>query len=387
MARFYYGSNVFTKAIERLVWLYQNTEPVLAFSAGKDSGVLLELAIIAARKVGKLPVRVAMRDEEIMYPGTYEYAERCLQRPEIDLKWFIAGQPIVNPFDREMPYWWVFDDRVPNLWVRPRPSWAIKKQQLNIEALIAYKDWGLDTSTDLVSMVGLRVQESAKRAMGATSLSKNEVPFVSGRYKSPAGEDPYSRNAWPIYDWTDSDVWLAIKEMNWDYNRAYDTMLRMGVKKRQMRIGPPTLNGAAIEALTWASRAWPDWWDRVCARIPGIRSAGKFGVIAMQPIRRLGESWETAYKRLCITEAPKWIAERAEIVMNGVLRTHAAHSTTKFPEVAPCEKCSMLPTWKRLTNVMYNGDAFALDTSAYLSAMSPKAFRPDAMEWNGRPSW
>src|SRR5688572_16949050 len=68
------STNVYDAALQRLVDAYKEGHRlVVAFSAGKDSTAVLEMAIQAARITGNLPVEAWMRDEEIMYPGTYEY--------------------------------------------------------------------------------------------------------------------------------------------------------------------------------------------------------------------------------------------------------------------------------------------------------------------------
>ena len=92
------GRDVFDEAYERLRELYADGHTVVvAFSAGKDSGVCLELAIMAARDTGRLPVHVSMRDEEIMLPGTFEYAERTAVRPEVDFADVAGRLPAVSP--------------------------------------------------------------------------------------------------------------------------------------------------------------------------------------------------------------------------------------------------------------------------------------------------
>lgn len=104
MPKLHTGENVFQAALNRLASLFEaGHRVVVSFSAGKDSGVCLELALMVAREYGALPLSVVMRDEEIMFPGTFEYADRVAQRPEVDFHWVVANQPIINVFSREEP--------------------------------------------------------------------------------------------------------------------------------------------------------------------------------------------------------------------------------------------------------------------------------------------
>jgi predicted phosphoadenosine phosphosulfate sulfurtransferase len=197
------------------------------------------------------------------------------------------------------------------------------------------------------------------------------------------------RSVWPVYDWKDSDVWRAIAEQKWDYNRAYDVLYKLGLKHSRLRIAPIALNSAAAEALPYAARAWPRWFDKVCDRLPGIRQAAQFGIRVAQPFRRQGESWEECFKRECIERAPaEWIRERAEATMRAMLQAHSVHSVdVPFPERVPCYNChGNLGSWKNLASAMYNGDPFAMK-SPCLTYMEPEFFRPGAGKWGGAPSF
>ena len=98
------------------------------------------------------------------------------------------------------------------------------------------------------------------------------------------------RAAYPIYDWTETDVWTFMKQANIRYNRAYDVMVRLNVKPGLRRIGPITMNTGSIQALTWAPKVWPEWAERVYERIPGTRNVARYGVSAVTPHRKPGET-------------------------------------------------------------------------------------------------
>jgi len=364
------GNDVFSMSLKRLVEAYETgARIVVAVSGGKDSTVCVELAIMAAELTGRLPVEASFRDEEICYPGTAEYLERLHDRDEVELTWLVANQPVTNAFDRAMPYWWVFDPLVdPNDWVRQPPPYAQHTNELDIANMITKWNYPVDDGQELIVVIGIRTNESKGRLMGLHSMGGHET-----------GTSKYSgaRNMWPIYDWTDPDVWLAFKRYGWDYNTAYDVMHRMGTKRSELRIGPPTMNGAGADNLRKVGAlAWPEWFDRVCHRLPTVRTFAKFGSAAIMPQRRAGETWEQAYQRINIDEAPDWIAERADIQRERTLALHRHHSLVPFPQREPCTGCSVITCWMTLTNIMYNGDVFG--NYATMGPVDPEFFRPGA---------
>ena len=155
------GADVFTMAYDRLYRLYADGHRVLvSVSGGKDSTVIMELAIMAARDAGRLPVEVATRDEEIMLPGTFEYLERVAERTdEVSFHHVIQAQPCLNLFSRSDPYWWTFDDRVePDAWVRKPPSYAYQVPELEISHLA--------TAARFPAEPGGRGQRLRRRARG-----------------------------------------------------------------------------------------------------------------------------------------------------------------------------------------------------------------------------
>lgn len=373
------GMNVFDAAVLRMVEQYQaGHRIVVSLSGGKDSTCCLEVCVLAAAQTGRLPVEAVIRDEEILYPGSYEYVDRIWQRPDVDLHHLVAHQPIINAFNREQPYWWVFDPLLdPSDWVRQPPPYAEYITDLNIEAMTTMERFPVEPGQRLVSVVGLRVQESRGRMYGL---------FSAGGHVTKPHPLTGAVGVRPIYDWTDADIWLAIHKFGWDYNTAYDTMHRLGIPRHKLRIGPPSMNGAAIAAMQKAASAWPHWWDKVCRRLPGMRSAAQFGLRVVTPVRRTGESWRDTYQRECIDNAPAWIADRSREARRRLLTAHAHHSSAPFPEVEACRTCiGNAGSWKTLCKAMYCGDPFVMRVHPYLPYVEPEFFRPGAGRWNGHP--
>lgn len=378
------GTTVLEAAVDRMRRLYgAGHRIVVSFSAGKDSGICLEVCRLAAEAEGCLPIEAIMRDEEIMLPGTFEYAERVAARPEVRFHWIYANQPIINVFNRFHPYWWVFDPELrPEQWVRRPPEHAYKVEDKNIAAMTTPERFPPEEGRTLYAVIGLRVQESTRR--------RYAVHSSKGYLTKPNKQGV--RNCRPVYDWTEGDVWKATKDHGWDYNSAYDVMYRTRVPARIRRIAPPSMTAPSLELLRIVAHCWPDWWHRVCERLPGMRIAVQYGKHAVQPIRQVGESWEQCFERTCLGEdIPEWIRERAAYVRYRMLSGHHCHSSTPFPEVKPCHQCqggTSLASWKVLAYTLYNGDPFCLKTDSMgLPYMEPEFFRAGSGTWGGKPTW
>ena len=379
MARRHLDYNVFEAAVARMVPLYRKGHRVIvSFSSGKDSTVCLEVCRIAAELTNRLPVEVMMRDEEILFPGSFEYAERVMRRPDVVFHWLVAHQPIVNVANRANPYYWVFDPELkPEQWMRPMPPWAVEIPNKNILDLVTVARFPPPPGKKLYNVIGLRASES---------LARNLAIHSQKGYLTAPGKNG-DIGARPIYDWGDGDVWKAIADNGWDYNRAYDAFMRMGMKKRDLRIAPVAMIAKSWRQLQMASKIWPRWYDRLSERLPGVRQVAMFGLRALQPLHRPNESWQETFYRECINEAPQWIAQRATLAMKTRLRAHAAHSSEPFPDVHPCHNCGVQPaSWKELAIYLYQGDPFSLRNPG-LPYVEPEFFRPGSGTWGGKPTW
>lgn len=372
------GVNVFDAAVDRMYEIYKaGHRVVISYSGGKDSTCTLEICLIAAQMAGRLPVEVQFRDEEVSFPGTFEFLVATARRPDVQFHWFICPQlPSINIFNRAEPYFWVYDDRLkPSQWMQEPPPFAEVSKFINIEKQVNPIAFPPAPGKKLFACIGLRVAESRGRLYGLFSSG--------GHITKPNALGVCSVR--PIYDWSTADVWKAIHDNHWNYNPAYDVLFRMAkhadLKADDIRIAPPTLNGESLRLVTVACKAWPRWFDKLCERLPGVRTAAQFGSRSVQPNRHLGESWRDCFHRECIETAPSWIAARATKARDNLVGTHGRHSTVPFPEVAPCFQCqSGVGSWKKLAHTMYCGDPFSHKIQS-LDYVAPSFFRPGAPDW------
>lgn len=363
-------ADVFQAGLQRTREIYQsNNRVIVAFSGGKDSGVLLELARIASKEIRNQPVEVFVLDDEIMYPGTFEYQERIAQQPDISMNWLYACEPMPCVWNRESPYWWVFDWTLdPEQWVRKPPSFSKRIIDIDLYSMVNPINFPPPVGEKLMILIGNRASESRVRLMSIHSSQSfitkpNKVAF--GSYK-----------VYPIYDWRTPDIWRAISTHRWDYNTAYDVLNKMGLPMEKQRIAPPTMAYFGMNSLAIAAAAWPQWYDRVNTRLPGAKTVAKFGMRAVQPLRRSSESWEDCFQRECVDNSPKWISSRSEQARTYLLSQHANHASTPFPEVTPCKICGTdYGSWQALAEHAFTGDPYSLKLH-FLPYVQPATFRP-----------
>jgi len=328
----------------------------------------------------KKNINVVLRDEEIMFPGTYEYAERIAKREGVNFYWIVANQPIVNIFDRVNPYFWVFDPLAKDKWVREPYKDTIYIGELNITEITAKKRFGYPKDVIMYNCIGIRTSESMRRKLAIRSSK--------GYLCKPDSENVIKSR--PIYDWCDGDIWKFHKDFKLDYNEAYDTMYRLGIPNTKLRIAPPTMSAMGLINLQGAARAWPRWFDAVCKRLGGVRSAVNFGKRAITPDRRLNETWQECFYRTCVNEAPVWIKERALKMEAWAVTQHNKKSTYPFPHKSNKKGGvnAYFDSYERLTKIMYAGDPFCIKApTSVVGYVEPDYFRADAGKWGGKPSF
>lgn len=281
--------DVLTLALERMRYIYHTFDFVgVSCSGGKDSSIVVNLALEIAREQKRLPVHVYFVDEEVIPPEVDEYMLRLRENPDVDLKWVCV--PLVYYTNSEsQDRWFTWDEQFKHLWLKPKSQFAItevdgydpEKSMMGasqVTSLLMRNEKGR-----IANCVGVRATESLSRYR---SVSRKEHENFLNRttYGDGLGNLAVkNKNFWkayPIYDWGDMDVWTAFASKGYDYCRAYDKMAMAGLSMHEQRIGPPFGSFSARSLWTW-SECWPEYWDRVADRVAGVRTSSMYSKSAI----------------------------------------------------------------------------------------------------------
>lgn len=374
--------NVYEAAIHRMMALYkQGHRIVCSFSGGKDSTVILHICKEAARATGRLPVETVFLDEEIMVPHSWDFVSRISKDPELDFHWIIQGTGYTNVYNRECPFYWAYDFRYEDKWVNPIHDSAYWTGDMGLKRMVNNVRFPPPLGKKLISVTGIRVAES---------LTRRRSISASGSYITKHPDEFGAHKARPIYDWEDGDVWKTILDYKLPFNPVYNLLVQLKIPRRKLRIASPTANLGQLEALMALGRACPQWFSRLCERLPGVRQAALYGESSCRPIRRTGETYQDCVRRyLRDPLTPAWIVSQGEEAIRIATNHHRRHAGegSPFPDSTPCVGCGQLAMWKRIyTNLFIPwsmGDHVTIGPRA--RDFYPEFYHPDIVDLKADP--
>ena len=274
--KIYIDKDVYTSAKERMEYIFDEFENIcVSFSGGKDSGVMLHLAIDEARKRNRR-IGVLFIDLEAWYQNTVEFIERMIKDNEDVLEpyWVCLPMESPNSLSYMEPTWIWWEKEKDSIWVRPMPKhdcvinednnpFNFYKQNMPFEEFIKYFGTWYGKGEKTATLVGIRTDESLNRFRAIAGV---KGMYKEKKYSTKVNDMVY--NFYPIYDWSVEDVWIYNAKFEKDYNKLYDLFYRAGVSIHKMRVDEPFGNEAKA-GLSMFRVIEPKTWSKVVNRVSG----------------------------------------------------------------------------------------------------------------------
>ncbi len=325
---------------------------VVSFSGGKDSTVVLNLALVVAKELKQLPLEVVYIDEEAITSQTIEYVERISNNPDIDFKWYCIPVKHRNACSNNEPWWYPWEPSKKPLWCRDMPENAITTHRRFKPGLTMPQfcdEMYQDFNGNVCFLTGIRAQESLRRRMAV--LRKKSDNYIAHRYGN-------IHIAHPVYDWTSEDVWSGIQKFNWDYNRYYDALDKIpGYHNRFLKqrvsnaFGEEPLRGIGEYQLIDHAL-----WGKMQDRVRGARTALRYSNVGLYTGKVLPpayDKWEDYYEVIMTgyEEPYKSIVQKG---INDSIRLHYKDTNDKIPDSKPHHETGC--SWKFLCDCAIRGD-------------------------------
>ncbi len=374
MKTYNHDKNVYQAAIERYETIFNEFDRIcVSFSNGKDSGVLLNLAIEVARKLDKLPVHVLYIDMEAQYKHAIDYTYRTFDRPEIFPYWVCLPIHLRNAVSQFQPHWLCWDTDKQDAWVRDMP---VHKSVISDESYFPFFQRGMEfeefvplfakwfsQGKKTCSVVGIRSDESLNRYR--TIKSETKITYEGKQWTTKLFRDDDSSqiyNAYPIYDWHVEDIWTANARFSWDYNRVYDLMYMAGVSLHKQRLCQP-YGDDQRQGLYLFKALEPETWAKVVNRVEGANFGNRYTETDKTTLGNYkvnlppGHTYES-YAGFLLETMPPYQAEHYREKINKFLKWWNTEGIEVIPDKADpkMEALRKAPSWRRICKVLLKND-------------------------------
>ncbi len=313
----YLEKDVYEATQERLKFIFDNFENIyVSFSGGKDSGLLLNLVLDYKRR-NKISRKIGVfhQDFEAQYQLTTDYVVRMFENNLRDIEPYWVCLPMGSrcAVSNYQMYWYPWDPDMKNDWVRemPKMPYVINLEnnpldfyQYKMTQEDLYAEFGhwyaKNHKGRTICLLGIRADESLNRYRAYASQRK--AILQNSQWTTRIANNYY--NAYPLYDWSTKDVWVANGKKNFDYNRIYDLFYKAGLTIHQMRVASP-YHESAKESLNLYRVLEPHTWIKVVGRVKGANFGAIYGNTKLLGVGRLtlpeGHTWRSYVKFLLAT--------------------------------------------------------------------------------------
>ncbi len=283
MPKKYLEKNVLDAALERLEIIFNEFDNIyFCVSGGKDSSVMVQLANIVAKKLGK-KFDVLYIDFEAQYKKTIEHIYDLKTLSQIRDFYHIAlPMALRNAVSILQPKWICWEEKSKDIWVRDMPEdsinihncpfeWFREGEEFE-EFILQFAHWYQKKyNTKVACGIGIRTDESINR-FRTIAFQERKITYKDYRWTTKVRIqekhiDVY--NFYPIYDWRVEDIWGAVSKLDLKYNEIYELMYKNGLSIYEQRLcqpyGDDQRNGLdQFKALEY------DTWSKILNRVNGV---------------------------------------------------------------------------------------------------------------------
>lgn len=228
----------------------------------------ITLNLIQQGKINPSQLIVQFIDEEAIFPCIEDTVKKWRKRfllAGAKFEWYCVEVKHFNCFnellnDESFICW---DSTKEDVWVRKPPSFAIREHPLLKLRKDTYQDFLPRVCMDGITMVGVRASESIQR-LKYMSKMKMSGKNITGRYQ-----------IFPIYDWSDKDVWLYLKENNVEIPEIYLFLWQIGMSKKALRVSQ-FFSIDTVRSLVRMNEYYPDLMERIIRREPNAYLAALY---------------------------------------------------------------------------------------------------------------
>lgn len=342
------NQNVYEAALDRIRYLFDEfPNVVVAFSGGKDSTVILNMALKVAEEKNRLPISVVFIDQEAEWQNVINYVEDIMYDKRVIPYWLQIPIKLFNSTSTTEE--WLITWEQGKKWMREQNPISIKENKYDTDRFSKLFDKVIevefnDKKTALLG--GVRAEESPRRALAMTQ----QATYQDITYGKVFNKKLEHYVFYPLYDWSYTDIWKAIHDNNWKYCKIYDYMYQYGYSILDMRVSN-LHHETAFKQLFFLQEIEADTWVKLTDRIKGINTAGqmKGEAFRIKEIPYMFSSWveyrnylcdnlisdETIkekfykyFKKIDATYKHKWIMDRANKVCVNAILSNDYHSTT-----------------------------------------------------------
>jgi predicted phosphoadenosine phosphosulfate sulfurtransferase len=255
----------------RIINAFSNKKKVyVSFSGGKDSLCLLDLVLKLATRgeIDASRMIVEFIDEEAIFD--------CIEQTVLSWrkKVLLAGGSF-NWFCLEVKHFCCFnlleedesficwDSSKKAVWIRTPPVFAVMEHPRLKNRKNTYQDFLRKHNSDGICMTGVRMAESLQRSKYMASSFSSNSGLARGNM------------LWPIYDWTDKDVWRYLYEEKIDIPDIYLFLYQTGSRLNELRVSQ-FFSVDTAKSLVKMNEYYPDLMDRIIRREPNAYLAALY---------------------------------------------------------------------------------------------------------------